>query len=397
MIQDRIKELRRVPASQLIPHPLNYRKHPARQKQLLSQLFGEIGYADALLAYETPQGLQLIDGHLRAETTPDQEVPVLVLDVTEQEANKLLLTLDPLASLAETDAGLLGELLKSTETTGEIDAWLQERAEEVGLTPEPLVEPAEVPPDRYAEVCKKWFVQPGEIWQLGRHRLLCGDSLLGANYERLLAGDAPALVIADPPYGVSIVNPDTGTVGNAAPGRGIYAPIIGDGSTDTAHRSSAACMSIYPAAVHVWWGANYYASALPDSMCWLVWDKHNGSDFADCELAWVNQRKAARLFTHQWSGMIRASERDKRWHPTQKPAALASWVYSLFLKEPSVILDPFGGAGWSLLAAETDGHSARVIEMSPEYCAVICERWHQQTGQTPVLLNTANSIKRGAE
>ena len=132
-IRDRIKELRRVKASTLIPHDLNYRKHPTRQKTLLKQLLGEVGYADALIAYETPQGLRLIDGHLRAETTPDQLVPVLVLDVDEREANKLLLTMDPLAGLAETDAPLLDSLLRQADATGDLAAWLSERAESVGV------------------------------------------------------------------------------------------------------------------------------------------------------------------------------------------------------------------------------------------------------------------------
>lgn len=133
MIQDRIKELRRVPAKELLAHPLNYRKHPDLQKRLLGQLLSEIGYADALLAYETPEGLRLIDGHLRAETTPEQSVPVLVLDVTEQEANKLLLTLDPLAGLAETDQDLFSELLKQAEVQGEVESWLMKRSEELGV------------------------------------------------------------------------------------------------------------------------------------------------------------------------------------------------------------------------------------------------------------------------
>jgi ParB-like chromosome segregation protein Spo0J len=133
-IKDCVKELRRVKASLLVPNPKNYRTHPERQRKLLSQLFGEIGYADALLAYELPDGrLQLIDGHLRAELTPDQEVPVLVLDVTEAQANKLILTLDPLAALAETDSKILDDLLKSTPTTGDLEAWLKERAEEAKL------------------------------------------------------------------------------------------------------------------------------------------------------------------------------------------------------------------------------------------------------------------------
>lgn len=132
-IRDRIQELRRVKASTLLSHPLNYRQHPQRQKTLLSQLLSEIGYADALLARETPQGLQLLDGHLRRETTPDAIVPVLIVDLNDQEAAKLLATLDPLAGLAETDSAKLGELLDQVDTKGELETWLQERAEQAAL------------------------------------------------------------------------------------------------------------------------------------------------------------------------------------------------------------------------------------------------------------------------
>src|SRR5215831_69102 len=97
-IRDRIKELRRVRAGDLKPHPKNWRVHPDAQKNALRGLLAEIGYADTLLTRELPDGsLQLIDGHLRAETTPDSQVPVLVTDLTEEEAEKVLLTLDPLA------------------------------------------------------------------------------------------------------------------------------------------------------------------------------------------------------------------------------------------------------------------------------------------------------------
>jgi hypothetical protein len=120
LIRDRIKELRRVRASELQPNPRNWRTHPRIQQEALKGLLAEIGYADALLARETPDGgLVLIDGHLRAETTPDAVVPVLILDVDETEALKLLATLDPLASLAESDAVRLHELLRSVETENE--------------------------------------------------------------------------------------------------------------------------------------------------------------------------------------------------------------------------------------------------------------------------------------
>ncbi|MEQ8838299.1 MAG: hypothetical protein RID07_15950, partial [Lacipirellulaceae bacterium] len=104
MYQDRIKELRRVPASSLRANPKNWRTHPTAQQNAMRGVLAEIGYAGALLVRELEEGtLELIDGHLRAETTPEAMVPVLVLDVNSEEAEKILLTHDPLAAMAGTD------------------------------------------------------------------------------------------------------------------------------------------------------------------------------------------------------------------------------------------------------------------------------------------------------
>lgn len=119
-IRDRIKELRRVPARELRAHPRNWRTHPRSQRAALEGVLADVGYAAALVARELDDGsLELIDGHLRAETTPDQIVPVLVLDVSESEARKLLASLDPLVALAERDESRLSELLADLETESE--------------------------------------------------------------------------------------------------------------------------------------------------------------------------------------------------------------------------------------------------------------------------------------
>lgn len=119
-IRNRVRELRRVKAAELVPNPRNWRTHPQAQQDALRGILAEVGYADALLARELPDGtLMLVDGHLRAETTPEQEVPVLVLDIDEAEADKLLLSLDPLAALAETNASSLDALLREVNTGSE--------------------------------------------------------------------------------------------------------------------------------------------------------------------------------------------------------------------------------------------------------------------------------------
>ena len=125
--RDRIKELRRVKASTLIPNIRNWRVHPDRQRRALNGILEEVGYADALLAREDEDGeLILIDGHLRADTTPDANVPVLVLDVTEAEADLLLTTHDPLANMATPDTERLHALLDSIDSDNErVDSFLQ--------------------------------------------------------------------------------------------------------------------------------------------------------------------------------------------------------------------------------------------------------------------------------
>lgn len=133
-LRDRIKELRRVPASELIPNPKNWRTHPKAQQDALRGILAEVGIADAVLARETPGGLMLIDGHLRAETAPDALLPVLVLDVDEAEADKILATLDPLAAMAVSDPVKLDALLREVDTgSEELQKMLAELADEAGL------------------------------------------------------------------------------------------------------------------------------------------------------------------------------------------------------------------------------------------------------------------------
>ena len=134
-IRDRVKELRRVAADELLPNPRNWRTHPPEQRAALGDVLSEIGYADALLTRELDDGrLELIDGHLRVELTPQAIVPVLVLDVDEAEADMLLLTLDPLAKMAGSDAGALDGLLRRINTgSAALQELLASLADEAGL------------------------------------------------------------------------------------------------------------------------------------------------------------------------------------------------------------------------------------------------------------------------
>jgi hypothetical protein len=116
-VRNRIKGHRRVRAGDLIPHELNFRLHPDAQRAALQALYAEVGFARSLLAYEMPDGqLKLLDGHLRRDLDPNMEVDVEVLDVNDAEARALLLSIDPLAALAETQTQLHNRLLEITPT-----------------------------------------------------------------------------------------------------------------------------------------------------------------------------------------------------------------------------------------------------------------------------------------
>ena len=149
-IRDRIKSLQRVRAGDLRPNPRNWREHPPAQRAALEGVLAEVGYADALLARELPDGdLELIDGHLRAGLDPEETVPVLVLDVDEAEAAILLATFDPLAAMAEANEEALAGLLAEIETGSEgLQAMLDGLADEHGIDSDskPVLTPLDTKP-----------------------------------------------------------------------------------------------------------------------------------------------------------------------------------------------------------------------------------------------------------
>lgn len=146
-IRDRIKSLRRVKASEILPHPKNWRVHPPEQQDALRGVLAEIGWAGAALVRETKDGLQFIDGHARGDVAGDTKIPVLVLDVTEEEANKILATHDPLASMATADEQALGELLAQIDTESEaLQEMLDGLAEGFGDVPDEEVKLKQLDP-----------------------------------------------------------------------------------------------------------------------------------------------------------------------------------------------------------------------------------------------------------
>lgn len=213
---------------------------------------------------------------------------------------------------------------------------------------------------------------------IGAATLYCGDCR-----EILPTLGKVDAVVTDPPYGIGVCGKEGG-VTSLKSGAKDYGPQdwdaepIGKAEIDLLLSSSFS---------QIIWGGNYFSSHLPDSQCWLVWDKINGEGFslADVELAWASPNKAARMFRKSRT----ATFGEGKEHPTQKPIALMKWCIS-HLPDPSeTILDPFMGSGTTGVAAVLMGKSFIGIEREPKYFDIACKRIEDAQRQGDLFMEAA--------
>ena len=404
-IRDRIKELRRVKARDLRPNPRNWRTHPAPQVRALRALLNEIGYADALIARELPDGsLELIDGHLRAEdSAPDALLPVLVVDVNEEEADKLLATLDPLAAMAEVDSRRLKELLERVRSDDEAVQELLKRT--AGdrlwhlLHPDQIDE-AEVSLERAEELRAKWGTERGQLWQIGPHRLLCGDCTVEDDLKRLWRGseDRFRMLWTDAPYGVAYVMTKNQALKHLHKGTRVKTDITNDSlSPAQTHELFRAALSLA-----VKWakrGAACYAAVPAGPLMVGFIQAFGAAGFSfKHHLVWVKQQMVLGRSDYQYRhepilyGWLETGPhyftQDRTqttvfeinkpassiFHPTQKPVDLIARMVSNSSRPGERIYDPFCGSGSTLLAAHQLGRVGYGCEIHPGYVAVTLER-----------------------
>ena len=250
--------------------------------------------------------------------------------------------------------------------------------------------------DKAEELNRKWKVKTGDLWRIGEHRLYCGESQQGLDV--MLGNLKPDAVITDPPYGINIVKGISAAIGGAKPfgrvrqrggrrpkimgkvGRPgvveprLYHPVAND------DKPFDPTWLLSLAKVCVLFGANHYASRLPNSPSWIVWDKgvSDQSTFSACELIWSNVGNHIKRYEWRWSGMVRAGERDiemqDRIHPTQKPVGLFENIIRDYSGDGAIVFDPYLGSGTTMLASARTNRICIAGELDAAYCAVTLQR-----------------------
>ena len=197
-------------------------------------------------------------------------------------------------------------------------------------------------------------IVPGDLFEIGAHRLLCGDSTDADAVERLMNGEN-ADMLTDPPYGINANKQTLGT-GKKQFHRGE--------DWDAEIPDFFYLLSFYKTAII--WGGNYFADRLPITNDWLCWHKKNdGLSFSEFELAWSNVGKNCRMLSHHWGG-------ENKLHPTMKPIKVIEWCMQFLSSQ--ILLDPFLGSGSTMVAAHQLGRKCYGMELDPKYCQVIVDR-----------------------
>ena len=377
-------ELIKKKVSDLIPYINNSRIHSEEQITQIISSIKEFGFTNPILL--SPDN-SIIAGHGRLQAVKrlgHEEVPCIIISgLTKTQIKALIIADNQLALNAGWDLEKLSVEIEGLEEDkfdlnilGFEDEFLNDlRKEEV----KGLIEDDETPEVDESKVkCKL-----GDLWLLGDHRLLCGDSTKEQDVLKLVNNTNIDLIFTDPPYGINEKG-DRSNRGGLAQGNKLK-----DFKDDTIKYAVDAfniCNKLLKINRQVWWGANYYCHYLPLSNNWFVWDKRveekQKDTQSDCELAWVKSKwSSIRIFRHLWKGMMKGSEHgQRRVHPTQKPIALAEWSFDYF-KEVNTVLDLFGGSGSTLIACQKQNKKCFMMEFEPLYADTIIQRWQQFTGK----------------
>lgn len=409
-IQSRIVGHGTADPAALVANPRNWRTHPPEQLAALTGELDRVGWVQSVIVNRTTG--HLVDGHLRVKVAADRgdpSIPVVYVELSLEEEARVLVALDPLGSMAGTNDALLQDLMDDVDLENqELEQHLVSflAGGRTGST-----EPDDVPdvPEGPAV-----YVQPGDLWLLGHHRLLCGDSTKAEDVARLLDGARVSLVATDPPYGVDY----SGVVaGRANQRKGGWADISGDVEPQDGPRLTRSALGAIRqhtapgCAVLVWHptqdNAWPFRQALQESgvhiLKQIIWVKPT-LVFGRSEYHWRHEVAMYGWFEGSRANFYGERSETTVWevapspsskvrngpamatgglgeHPTQKPVELYAIPIRNHTKPGEWLYEPFSGSGSGIIAAESEGRRCAAIDVEPRYVQVAIERWQAFTGK----------------
>jgi len=377
-------QIKEIEVSKLIPYINNSRTHSDNQITQLASSIKEFGFRNPILV----DGLGIIAGHGRlmaAKKLGIDKVPTIdCSDMTETQKKAYIIADNKLALNAGWDTSMLSIELEALQETDfdlsllgfddkELNDLLEPEVVE-GLTDEDAVPEAPVEPK----------TKLGDIYQLGNHRLMCGDSTSIDAVEKLMDGNKVDIIFTDPPYNVAF-NGRSGKhdiIKNDNLSEGDFETFI----TEVCNTIKA----INPAVYYIWCNWNFYGilqNKLEYKTC-IVWAKNvfgMGNGYRHQHEFCLFNGKIDEFVKNE-SDLWEIKKDHNYVHPTQKPVALSVRAFGNHIKLLNV-LDLFGGSGSTLIGAEQTGRKAFVMELDPKYCDVIVKRWEDFTGKQAILLS----------
>lgn len=371
------------------PHPKNTNKHSNDQIERLAKILNYQGWRSPIKISKRSGFITAGHGRLDAAVFNKwQQVPVNFQDYESEEQELADITSDNAIALwAELDLAKINDQFLDFK---DFDLDLL-GIEDFSLT-EPMV--AQCEEDEVPEP-KEAISVLGDLYELGNHRLLCGDSTDIVQVEKLMNGEKADMVFTDPPYGMNL---DTSGFTQSS---NQYDAVLNDEKPF----DPSAIFSFFGYCKEIFlWGADYYCKHLPDNGSWIVWDKNSGDNndhnigvmdgiFGSAfELCWSKQKHKREIIRQpSLRGFavrrFKQYEHDQRVHPTQKPIVLAERFFVEWGKDATNISDVFGGSGSTLIACEKTNRKCFMMEIDPGYVDVIISRYCKHTGQTKIKRN----------
>lgn len=348
-----------VAVGDLKPYDRNAKKHDAKQIKNVAESIKQFGFAQPIVI---DKDNNVIIGHCRllaSKKLKMEKVPCVKMENLDDDQVQKLRLLDNKLNESEWDIDLLIDDIPALDFSDfDIDWGLPEDNGDADVKEDNV-------PDDVPARCTL-----GDVWQLGNHRLICGDSTCIDNIIKLTDGQKIDMVMTDPPYGI---NAEKMTMGSGA--KEFYR-----GKDWDSERPDVSFILSLADNVCIW-GGNYFTDVLPISNDWLVWHKKNdGLSFSECELAWTNFGRNVRHISHHWGN-------EKKLHVTMKPVEVIAWAIQQSKEKAETVLDVFGGSGSTLIACEQMNRKCFICELDPHYCDVIIQRWENLTGKKAELIN----------